>query len=238
MPMRRSPSTAATGTPRTKPRSAWRRCRAPSVVWGSRSKKVLFAVEQDPERRADWREALDGYDPGALVFVDESGTNLAMTPRYGRAPRGERVVGTTLRNHGPNTTLIAALSLEGITAAMTVEGAMDRLAFDVFVEQILSPSLRPGQVVIWDNLSVHKSDDAARIIADRGCQLLWLPPYSPDFTPIEQAFSKVKTALRRAGARTREALDAAITEALATVTAMDAQGWFAHCGYPIPAQLI
>lgn len=172
------------------------------------------------------------------MFVDESGTNLAMTPRYGRAPRGERVVGRAPRNHGPNTTLIAALQLEGITAAMTVEGAMDRPAFEVFVERILVPSLRPGQVVVWDNLSVHKSADAQRWIEARGCQLLWLPPYSPDLTPIEQAFSKTKTALRRAEARTRDALDAAITAALVTITAEDAQGWFAHCGYPIPAQLI
>ncbi len=161
-----------------------------------------------------------------------------MTPRYGRAPRGERVVGTAPRNHGSNTTLVAGLSLDGITAAMTVEGAMDRLAFDVFVERILVPSLRPGQVVIWDNLNVHKSDDAARRIEARGCQLLWLPPYSPDLTPIEQAFSTRKTALRRTAARTREALDAAITDGLATIDATDARGWFAHCGYAIPTQLI
>lgn len=172
------------------------------------------------------------------MFVDESGTNLAMTPRYGRAPRGERVVGRAPRNHGANTTLIAALRLDGIPAAMTVEGAMDRLAFDVFVAEVLVPSLRPGQVVIWDNLNVHKSADAERLISARGCQLLWLPPYSPDLTPIEAAFSKLKTALRRAEARTRDALDEAITAGLATITATDAQGWFAHCGYPLPAQRI
>lgn len=172
------------------------------------------------------------------MFVDESGTNLAMTPRYGRAPRGERVVGTAPRNHGKNTTLVAALSLDGITTAMVLEGAMDRAAFDVFVAEALVPALRPGQVVIWDNLNVHKSDDAQQLIEGRGCQLLWLPPYSPDLAPVEQAFSKVKTALRRATARTREALEAAIGAALDTVTATDAQGWFAHCGYPIPAQLI
>jgi transposase len=172
------------------------------------------------------------------VFVDECGTNLAMTPRYGRAPRGERVVGTAPRNHGKNTTLVAALSLDGITAAMTVEGPLDRPAFDAYVARVLVPRLRPGQVVIWDNLSVHKSDAAQRLIAARGCQLLWLPPYSPDFSPIEQAFSKVKAALRRMGARTRETLEEAITQALATTTASDAQGWFAHCGYPIPAHLL
>ncbi len=177
-------------------------------------------------------------DPATLVFVDESGTNLAMTPRYGRAPRGERVVGTVPRNHGANTTLIAALSLEGITAAMTLEGAADRDAFDVFVKQVLVPTLRPGQLVVWDNLSVHKSAEAARLLAARGCRILFLPPYSPDFAPIEQAFSKLKTALRRTGARTREALDDAIAAGLTTITPADARGWFAHCGFPIPAQLI
>ena len=155
-----------------------------------------------------------------------------MTPRYGRAPRGERVVGTAPRNHGPNTTL------GGITTALTVEGAIDRAAFDAFVTQVLAPTLRPGQVVVWDNLSVHKSADALKEIAARGCQLLWLPPYSPNFNPIEQAFSKLKTALRRTGARTREELDAALTGGLRSITATDIQGWFAHCGYPIPAQLL
>jgi transposase len=186
-------------------------------------------------RRADWWVALDGYDPAALVFVDESGANLAMTPRSGRAPRGERVIGTVPRNHGKNTTLVAALTLAGITTAMTVEGAMDRLAFEACVAQILVPSLHPGQGVIWDNLRVHKSETAQRLIAAAGCHLLWLPPSSPDVTPIEQAFSTLKTALRRTEARTRQELDAAITTGLATITATDARGWFAHCGYPIPA---
>ena len=158
-----------------------------------------------------------------------------MTPRYGRAPRGERVVGVVPRNHGPNTTLVAAMGLDGITAAMTVDGAMERCAF---VAQVHVPSLQPGQVVVWDNLSVHKSAHAQRLIEARGCQLLWLPPYSPDFTPIEQAFSKLKTGLRRTGARTRDKLDAAITAGLALITAADTPGWFAHCGDPIPAQLI
>ncbi len=161
-----------------------------------------------------------------------------MSPRYGRAPRGERVVGSVPRNHGPNTTLFAALNLDGITAAMTLEGAADRAAFDVFVEHVLAPALHPGQFVIWDNLSVHKSAVAERLLAERGCRILFLPPYSPDFSSIEQAFSKLKTALRRTGARTREDLDAAITAGLATITAADTPGWFAHCGYPIPAHLL
>jgi transposase len=140
--------------------------------------------------------------------------------------------------HGSETPLVAALSLDGISAAMTVEGAMGRLAFDVFVDRILVPRLRPGQIVVWDNLSVDKSDDAQRAIAAGGCQVLWLPPSSPDLTPIEQAFSTRKTALRRTAARTRAVLDAAITDGLAMITATDACGWFAHCGYPIPSHRI
>jgi hypothetical protein len=129
-------------------------------------------------------------DPADLVFVDESGTNLAMTPRYGRAPRGQRVVGTAPRNHGPNTTLIAAMSPTGIIAVMSLEGAMDRDAFDVFVVQGLVPELRPGQTVIWDHLSVHQSAVAIARIEAAGCGVVFLPPYSPDVAPIEQAFGK------------------------------------------------
>jgi transposase len=197
---------------------------------------VLFAAERDETVRAAWRNDIQDLDPHQLVFVDESGTNLAMTPRYGRAPRGQRVVGAAPRNHGPNTTLLAAMRPTGISAAMTLEGAVDRDAFEVFVAQVLVPTLRPGQTVIWDNLSVHKSATAQQLIEGVGCQVRFLPPYSPDFAPIEQAFSKLKTGLRRAQARTRTALDDAITAGLATITAADARAWFAHCGYQLSGQ--
>jgi transposase len=186
--------------------------------------------------RTCWWAAIQTCDPATLVFVDESGTNLAMTPRSGRAPRGQRVVGTAPRNHGPNTTVIAALSPTGIPAAMTVEGAIDRLAFDAFVQHVLVPSLVPGQTVIWDNLSVHKSAPAQALIEAAGCQVCFLPAYSPDFAPIELAFSKLKTFLRRTQARTRDALDDAITAGLATITTNDAFGWFTHCGYALTGQ--
>jgi transposase len=123
--------------------------------------------------------------------------------------------------------LVAASSLDGITAAMTVEGAMDRRAFNAFVDRILGPSLRPGQIVIWDNLGVHKRTAAQQVIAAAGWQLLWLPPYSPDFTPIEQAFSKLKASMRRIGGRTREALDAAITAAASR--RIPAGNWSTRC---------
>ncbi len=180
----------------------------------------MRATERDEAKRADWRVALADLDPADLVFVDESGTNLAMTPRYGRAPRGQRVVGSAPRNHGPNTTLIAAMNPAGITAAMTLAGALDRDDFDPFVVQGLVTSLRPGQAVIWDTLSVHKSTVAIARIEAVGCRVVFLPPYSPDIVPIEQAFGKLKTFLRRAGARSR-----------ATITAADARAGFAHCGY-------
>jgi transposase len=183
-----------------------------------------------------WWTTIRTTDPQQLVFVDESGTNRAMTPRLGRAPRGQRVVGTAPRNHGPNTSLIAALSPAGVTAALTVEGAVDRTVFDAFVARVLVPSLIPGQTVIWDNLSVHKSARAQNLIEAAGCQVCFLPPYSPDFAPIELAFSKLKTFLRRAQARTRITLDEAITAGLATISPDNARAWFAHCGYQLDGQ--
>lgn len=157
-----------------------------------------------------------------------------MTPRYARAPRGERAVGSAPRNHGPNVTLLAALTPAGIGPALVVAGAADRPAFALYVEQLLVPSLRPGQVVVLDNLSVHKAAAIEDLIAGAGCRLLFLPAYSPDFTPIEQAFAKVKQLLRRAQARTFDALVAATGAALAAVTAADARGFFTHSGYPLP----
>ncbi len=145
-----------------------------------------------------------------------------MTPRYGRAPRGQRVVGVVPRNHGPNVTLLAAMGSAGITAAMTMTGATDGPVFALFVDQILVPTLHPGQTIVWDNLSVHKNQEIRQRIEAAGCQLRFLPPYSPDFAPIEHAFGTLKTALRRAGARDRPALKEAIAAGLATITAADA----------------
>lgn len=172
-------------------------------------------------------------DPGQLVFVDETGSNITLTPRYGRAPRGQRCRGQVPRNWGHNTTLLAAMSLAGIQTAFVIEGATDQAVFEGFVEHYLVPQLRPGQVVVWDNLSVHKSVRARALIEAAGCQVLFLPPYSPDYNPIELAFAKLKTALRRAGQRTVEGLWTAIGTGLDTITAQDARGWFQHCGYQL-----
>jgi transposase len=157
-----------------------------------------------------------------------------MTPLYAYAPRGQRAVGKVPRNYGASMTLMASLSLSGMGEAMVLDGAADAAAFEVYVEQLLAPSLHEGQVVILDNLSIHLGPRVKQLIEAKGCRLLFLPTYSPDFSPIEEAFSKVKSVLRRTGARTREALQEAIAQALDLITAQDARGWFLHCGYPPP----
>ena len=171
-----------------------------------------------------------------LVFVDESGTHRAMTPLSSRAPRGERAVAAAPRNRGRVTTLLASLSLGGMGAAMTIVGGTNQAVFEAYVEQGLAPTLRPGQVGVLDNGGAHQSDKARQAIEARQCRVLFLPAYSPDFSPIEEAFSKVKAVLRQIEARTQAALEEAIGEALRTVSPADARGWFTHCGYPIPAQ--
>lgn len=153
-----------------------------------------------------------------------------------RAPRGERVYGPVPRNRGKNTTLIASMSAGGMGPCLTVEGATTKVVFETYVEQLLAPSLSAGQVVVVDNLGAHKGERVRELVERRGCSLLFLPPYSPDFSPIEEAFSKVKALLRKAAARTREALVEAIGIALSAVTSEDAMGFFGHCGYLPAAQ--
>jgi transposase len=194
-------------------------------------KKSLGATERREEERASYREQVKPLEANRLVFVDESGSNIALTPLYARAPQGQRAYGRVPRNRGKNTTLLASLSMEGIGACMLVEGATTAATFEIYLEQLLLPSLRPGQIVIMDNLSAHKGARVRQAIEAKGCQLLFLPAYSPDFSPIEETFSKLKAYLRRSGARTQEALEEAIAQALETVTSKDAHGWFAHCGY-------
>jgi transposase len=155
-----------------------------------------------------------------------------MTRRRARALRGQRARGAVPRNRGPVTTLIAGLSLTGLSPAMTVEGGTDTAVFATYLDHFLLPSLRPGQIVVVDNLGAHKPDRIRALVEAAGCRLLFLPAYSPDLSPIEEAFSKLKTLIRTAAARTRQALEAAITAALSAVTAADAAGWFAHAGYP------
>jgi transposase len=177
-------------------------------------------------------------DPRRLVFVDEMGTNTSLSPRYAYSPKGRRAYAQVPRNRGANTTLLASMSLEGMGPCLAVEGSTTATVFEAYIEKVLAPSLRSGQIVIVDNLSAHKGERVRKLIEERGCQLLYLPPYSPDFNPIEEAFSKIKGALRRAQARTCEALIEALGAAIPVVTARDARGFFEHGGYHLPVQLL
>ena len=177
-------------------------------------------------------------DPQRLVFVDEMGTNTSLSPIYAYSPRGQRACCSVPRNRGKNTTLLSCMSVEGMGASLAVEGATNREAFKAYVERVLAPELRPGQVVVMDNLTAHKGERVREPIEGRGCKLLYLPPYSPDFNPIEEAFAKIKAVLRKAEARTREALVEAMGKAISAVSAQDARGFFEHCGYRPPVQLL
>lgn len=196
----------------------------------------MGASERDETARAAWRTQLSQIDVRRLVFVDESGTHTSLARLFAWARRGQRAPVHVPRNHGKNTTLVAALSWDGVQAPWTVEGAMDTDAFVVYVREVLAPTLRPGQIVVLDNLSVHKAPLIRHFIEARGCELRFLPAYSPDLTPIEQAFSKIKAHLRRLAARTRVALLDALADALDAITPADAHGWFGHAGYTLLAQ--
>jgi len=189
-------------------------------------------VERDEWLRAAWKVTVAREIAAErLVFVDEMGTNTSLHPLYAWSPRGERARCSVPRNRGPNTTLLASMTAEGMGPCLAVEGATSRIVFEAYVQKVLVPSLRRGQVVVMDNLSAHKGERIRELIESTGCELLYLPPYSPDFNPIEEAFSKVKGLLRKAQARSRKALVEAIGKALDTVTARDARGFLEHCGY-------
>ncbi len=176
---------------------------------------------------------MSGIDPSRLKFIDESGVNISMTRLYGRAQRGERVLGSVPHDHGPNVTIIGSMGLDGIVAAMSFEGAVNGDIFRVFVDQVLAPTLCEGDVVVMDNLPSHKVKGIEEAIEGRGASLVYLPPYSPDYSPIEECWSKVKAWLRKIKARTLEALDDAILDAFDQVTTSDAAGWFTHYGYAV-----
>lgn len=196
-------------------------------------KKTLGAAERDEQARIAYRKRVAGRAAADFVIVDECGSNINLTPVYARAPRGERARGTVPRNTEKNTTLIASMTTNGMGPAMLMTGATDTAAFETYVAQFLAPALLPGQVVVLDNLSAHKSPRVREVIEARGCTVWFLPAYSPDLSPIEEAFSKLKALLRRTEARTRAALQQALAEALDMITAQDARGYFAHCGYGI-----
>jgi transposase len=193
----------------------------------------MRAAERNNYKRGWFRRRARRLRQRRFIFVDESAVNTAMTRRYGRAPRGERAYDSAPRNYGTHTSVIGAMGLRGLVATLTVEGAVDAEVFNAYLEQVLGPRLRRGDVVVLDNLTAHRASRIEEVAAARGAQVLWLPPYSPDYSPIEQCWSKIKAYLRGAKARTRKALEEALTAALGLVTKADIRGWFKHCGYSL-----
>lgn len=204
---------------------------------GITRKKISYhASEREQSKevqqaRADFQEDQPKMAAEKLIFVDEAGTNLGMARHYGRALSGCRAHADKPCNPGPNISMVGALGLDGVAAIMTLEGAINGNAFTRFIEHFLAPELKPGDQVWMDNLSSHKVDGIEEEIEKKGAELHYLPSYSPDFSPIELFWSKVKEFLRGSAARTRYALDGEIRNALDEVTKNDIKGWFKHCGY-------
>jgi transposase len=171
------------------------------------------------------------WTPRQLVFVDESGINFALTPTRARAPRGERALDDVPGGHWETYSVVAALRSTGIVAPMMLSGAMNTASLLVWVQEVLAPSLNRGDIVVWDNLRIHKDPEVCTAITSRGARLEFLPPYSPELNPIEEAWSKMKSFLRLAKARTFDALLQALGEALETISPADSAGWFKHAGY-------
>ena len=181
--------------------------------------------------RAAWKASQPEIDINRLVFIDETGASTKMARRYGRSPYGQRCVAAIPHGHWKTTTFVGALRATGMTAPMVLDGPMDGMAFEAYVTQVLVPTLEPGDIVVMDNLAVHKRAEVGLAIEAAGAWLLYLPPYSPDLNPIEMAFAKLKAALRKAAARSIEALDHAIAHALAAFTTQECLNFFAAAGY-------
>jgi transposase len=182
-------------------------------------------------QRQQWRVKTAPVDPTRFVFIDESGAKTNMTRLRGRCKGGGRLNDAAPLGHWETTTMIAALGLNGPAAPMVIEGATDAAVFRAYVKHVLVPVLRPGQIVVLDNLSSHKGQEVQKMIESAGCELWSLPPYSPDLNPIEKMWSKVKEFLRSAKARCTEELDRAVAEGMKTVTSQDAKAWFESCEY-------
>jgi transposase len=170
-------------------------------------------------------------DRRRFIFTDETGFHLAMTRAYGRAARGKRVNQSVPRNHGQGVTLIGSLGLRGVLAPLSIEGAVDTVVFDAYVRQMLVAQLQPKDIVVLDNLPVHQASQVEQAVAAVKAEVLWLPAYSPDFSPLENCWSKVKTVVRGRQPRTPKELNTALAAALKAVTLDDIDGWFTHCGY-------
>jgi transposase len=194
-------------------------------------KKSVSASERVEPARQAWRKLTTAIEPSRWVWVDEFGSNTGLTRRFARSPRGKRAHASAPGNRGANRTTITSLTLAGVGPGLILDEAMTTRGFESYVQHVLAPTLQPGQIVGLDNLRQHTSVHVRDLIEARGASIWFLPTYSPDLNPIEEAFSKVKTLLRSAEARTHESLVAAIWAALAAVTSADAHGYFAHAGY-------
>jgi transposase len=205
----------------------------PGWLGPAAQKKSLTACERNNRKRAWYWRRLKGLDQRRLRFLDEAGVNRALTRLRGRAPRGERVCESVPRNYGAQTSLIGALSLSGVEAVMTVEGAVDTAVFTAYIEQVLSPTIERREILVLDNVSAHHASRIEEVAAPRGARVIWRSPYSPDSSPIELLWAKIKGAMRTAKARTQEGLERALQAALARITKSDCLGWFRHCGYRV-----
>jgi transposase len=183
------------------------------------------------EARQTWKTEQPGLDPSKLVFVDETGTNTKMVRTRGRCRKGQRLIGKAPWGHWKTTTFVAGLRCDEISAPCVLDGAMNGQAFLTYVEDILAPSLKPGDIVVMDNLAAHKVDGVRALIEAVGAKLVYLPPYSPDLNPIEMAFAKLKALLRKAAARTRDALWSTVTEVLTAFTPHECANYFRHAEY-------
>jgi transposase len=210
-------------------------CRALKALGLTVKKKVLRAAEQDrpdvAQQRRRWREAMPDWDPEHLVFLDETWASTNMTRRYGRSPRGRRLIMPVPHGHWKTTTFVAGLRASGLTAPLVVDGVVNGELFEAYVRQQLAPTLRAGDVVVMDNLAPHKRAGVKEAIEAAGAQVRYLPPYSPDLNPIEQAFAKLKALLRRAGERTVEGLWRLLGQLLDEFSPEQCRNFFRHCGY-------
>lgn len=193
----------------------------------------MVARERNKRKRAwHWRR-IKKLVQSRLRFVDEAGAKTVLTRLYARALGGARTTEAVPRNYGQSTSMIATLGVKGIEAPMLIEGSVDTLVFNAYCEKVLQPTLKRGDIIVLDNLGAHRASRIEEIVVSCGAQVLWLPPYSPDFSPIELMWSKVKAYLRKVKARTQVELEKAIAEALETVTVDDCLNWFRHCGYQV-----
>ena len=193
----------------------------------------MTATERNPRKRAWFWRKMKPLVHNRLKFIDESGVTTSLTRRFGRAVPGERVREAVPKNYGHSTSVVSVIGVDGVEAAMVIDGAVDTLVFDAFCDRCLRPCLQVGDVVVLDNLGAHRASHIEETAHECNARVIWLPPYSPDFSPIEPMWGKLKTYLRQVKARTTADLDRAVAAGLRLITPSDCRGWFTHCGYQV-----